>query len=90
MSLGLKKTLYQQVIVPTVTHNSETCRLREAERRCLNVFEMKCLRPMVRVSRWYRVKNDKIRRRAGIEEALTEKVDRRVFVTMVWPRGKDG
>ena len=52
--------------------------VREAERCCLNVFEMKYLRPMVGVAKWDRVKNEDIRRRAGIKETLTEKVDRRV------------
>ena len=51
MSWGLKKTLYQQVIVPTVTYGAKTLGLKEAERRRLNVFEMKCLRPVVGVTR---------------------------------------
>ena len=79
MSWGLKKTLYQQVIVPTVTYGAETCGLREAERRRLNVFEMKCLRPKVGVTRWDSIRNDEIRRRADIEETLAEKLDRRVL-----------
>ena len=44
----------------------------------MNVFEMKCLRSMVGVTRWDRVRNTEIRRRAGIKETLTDKVDRRV------------
>ena len=34
---------------------------------------------MVGVTGWDRVRNDEIRRRAGIEETLAEKVDRRVL-----------
>ena len=45
----------------------------------MNVFEMKCLRPMVGVTRWNRIKNDEIRKKAGIEETLAEKVDRRLL-----------
>ena len=71
--------MYQQVIVLTVTYGTETWGLRETERHCLNVFEMKCLRPTVEVTRWDRVRNEEIRRRAGIQETLTEKVDRRVL-----------
>ena len=52
MSWGVKKTLYRQVIVPMVTYGAETWGLREAERCRFNVFEMKCLRPMVGVMRW--------------------------------------
>ena len=71
--------MYQQVIVPTVTYGAETLGLREAERRLLNVFEMKCLRPMVGVTRWDRIRNEEIRRNAGVEETLAEKVDRRLL-----------
>ena len=45
MSLGVKETLYQQVIVPTVTYGAETWVLKEAERHRLHVFEMNCPRP---------------------------------------------
>ena len=45
----------------------------------LNVFEIKCLRPMVVVKRLDRVMNDGIRRKAAIEETLAEKVDRTVI-----------
>ena len=76
MSWGVKKILYQQVIV---TYGAETWSLREAERRRLNVFEMKCLRSMVGVTRWDRLRNEEIGRRADIEESLAEKVDRRVL-----------
>ena len=77
MSWGVKKILYQQVIVPTVTFGAETWGLREAERRRLNEFEMKCLRPMVGVTIWDRIRNEEIQKRKGIEETLAEKVSRR-------------
>ena len=71
--------MYQQVIVPTVTYGAETWGLREAERSRLNVFEMKCLRPVIGVTRWDRIRNEEIRRRAGIKETLAEKVERRML-----------
>ena len=40
---------------------------------------MKCLRPEVGVTRRDRIKNEEIRRRAGIDEILEEKVARRVL-----------
>ena len=64
--------MYRQVIVTTVTYGAETWSLKEAERRRLNVFEIKHLRPMVGVSRWDRIWNEEIRSRAGIEETLVE------------------
>ena len=77
--MGIKKTLYQQVKVSRVTYGAETWGLREEERCCLKVFEMKRLRPLVGVKRLDRVWNDEIRRRARIEETLSEKVDKRVL-----------
>ena len=41
--------------------------MRSAERRKVNVREMKCLRTVVGVSRMDRVGNAEVRRRAGIE-----------------------
>ena len=51
MSWGVNKTVYQQIIVPMVKYVAEIWGLSEAERRGLNVFEIKCLRLMVGVSR---------------------------------------
>ena len=42
-------------------------------------FEMKCLGPMVGVTRWNRIRNEVIERRAGIQETFAEKVDRRCY-----------
>ena len=41
--------------------------MRIAERRKVDVLEMKCLRSLVGVSRMDRVRNEKARRRARIE-----------------------
>ena len=44
--------------------------MRSAERRKTNVFETKCLRSLVGVSRMDRVRNEEVLRRAGIEREL--------------------
>ena len=41
--------------------------MRSAERRKVNVLEIKCLRSLVGSSRMDRVRNEEVRRRAGIE-----------------------
>ena len=41
--------------------------MRSAERRKVNVLEMKCLRSLVGVSRMDRVRNEEVRMRTGIE-----------------------
>ena len=44
--------------------------MRSAERRKVNVLEMKCLRSLVGGLRIYRVRNEGVRRRAGIERFI--------------------
>ena len=53
--------------------------MRSAERRKANVREMKCLRSLVGVSRMDRVRNEEVRRRAGIEREFASRVDQRVL-----------
>ena len=43
------------------------------------MFEMKCLRSLVGVSRMDRVRNEEMRRKAGIEMELASRADRRVL-----------
>ena len=74
-----KKYLSQRVIVPTALYGAEAWGMRSAERRKVNVLEMKCLRSLVGVSRMDRVKNDEVRRRAGIEMELASRADQRVL-----------
>ena len=53
--------------------------ITSAERRKMNVHEMKCLRSLVRVSRIVRARNEEVRRRAGIERELAGRADQRVL-----------
>ena len=53
--------------------------MRSAERRKVNVLEMKCLRSLVAVSRLDRIKNEEVSRRAGIERELESREDQRIF-----------
>ena len=41
----------------------------------MKVLEMKCLRSLIGVSRMDRVRNEEMRRRAGIERELASRVD---------------
>ena len=49
--------------------------MRSAKRRKVNVIEMKCLRSLVGVSRMDRVRNEEVRRKAGIERELASRGD---------------
>ena len=52
--------------------------MSSAERRKVNVLEMKCLRNLVGVSRMDRVRNEEVPRRAGIERDLASIANQRV------------
>ena len=54
--------------------------MRSAERRKVNVLKMKCLRSLVGVSRTDRVRNEEVRKRAGIERELASRADQREFI----------
>ena len=70
MGIKAKKYLYEGVIVPTALYGAEAWGIRSTERRKVNDLEMRCLRSLVGVSRVDRVRNEEVRRRAGIEREL--------------------
>ena len=51
LGIKAKKCLYTGVIVPTALYEAEAWGMRSAERRKVNVLEMKCLRSLVELSR---------------------------------------
>ena len=53
--------------------------MRSAERRKVNVLEMECLRSLVGVSRMDSVRNEEVRRRAGIERESASSADQRLL-----------
>ena len=79
LGIKAKKCLREGVIVPTVLYGAEAWSMRSAERRKVNVPEMKCLRSLLGVSRMDRVRNEEVCRRAGIERELASRADQRVL-----------
>ena len=70
--------------------------MRSTERIKVNVLEIKCLRSLVGMSRMDRIKNEEVRRTAGIERELASTADQRVLrlfgyvertMSTVWPEG---
>ena len=53
--------------------------MRSAERRKVTDLERKCLRNLVGVLRMDRVRNEDVRRRAGIERELASSADQRIL-----------
>ena len=56
--------------------------MRSAERRKVNILEMKCLRSLIGVSRMDRVTNEEVRMRAVIEREVESRADQ--SIGMVW------
>ena len=73
------KGLYEGVIILTALYGAEAWGMRSAERRKVNVLEREFLRSLVGVSLMDRVRNEEVRRRAGIERELASRVDQRVL-----------
>ena len=79
LGIKAKKCLYEGVIVPTALYGAEEWGMRSGERKKVNVLEMKCLRSLVGVSLMDRVRNEEVRRRAGIEKELANRADQSVL-----------
>ena len=79
LGIKAKKCLYEGVIVPTALYGAVAWGMRSAERRKVNVLEMKSLRSLVGVSRMDRVRNEEVRKRAGIERVLASIAEQRVL-----------
>ena len=70
LRIKAKKCLYAGVILPTKFYGAEAWGMRSAERRKVNVLEMKWLRSLVGVSGMDSVRNEEVNRRAGIDDEL--------------------
>ena len=77
MGIKAKKCLYEVVLAPTALYGAKAWGMRSAERRKVNVLEMKCLRSLLGVWRMDRVGNEEVRRRAGVERELAIRADQR-------------
>ncbi len=82
--MNVKRKLYEGVVDPTALYGADTRNVRESERNRLDVFEMRCLRSMVGVTRKERVRNEEVRRRAGIVRKMSERVDQTVLSWYVY------
>ena len=60
-------------------YRAEAWGIRSAERKKVNVLEVKCLRSFVGSSRMDRVRNEELRWRARIESELASRADQRVL-----------
>ncbi len=72
LRLNGKRRLYEGVVVLIVLYGAETCNMEEADRRRLNVIEIRCLRNMCEVTRMDRVRNEEVQRRTGVVRELAD------------------
>ena len=77
LGIKAKKYLYEVVIVPTTLYGAEAWGMSSAERMKVNVLSIKGLRSLVGVLRMDTVRNEVVRRRAGIERELASRADQR-------------
>src|SRR5215469_9483305 len=79
ISLGMKKRIFESILVPKVMYGSESWCLNAKERSDLEVFEMNGLRSMCEVSIRDRVRNVRIRERCGWERGLVTRYEQSVL-----------
>ena len=60
LGVNAKKCLYELVIVPTALYGAVALCMRNAERRKVNILEMKCLRSLVGVSLMDGFRNEEV------------------------------
>src|SRR5215469_2555281 len=79
MSLGMKRRVFESIVVTKVMYGIETWSLNAKERNDLEVFEMKGLSSMCGVSIRDRVRNVRIMERCGWERGLLSRYKQNVL-----------
>ena len=64
-----KSGRYESVIVPTALYT--------ADKKCLDVMEMRCLRIMCGLARWGSLRNEEVRRRTGVLLELSNRAEQK-------------
>ena len=84
LGIKAKKCLYEGVIVPMALYRADALGMRSAERRKVNVLEMKCWRSLVGVSLMDRVNSEEVRIRVGIKMELASRAESLVVCMWFW------
>ena len=77
ISIKLKSRLYNALILPIAIYASETWTLKNEDVRRLLVFEMRCLRAILGISRKERKTNEFVRKALGIKQTISEIIQRK-------------
>ena len=77
VSLKLKVRIFECLIKPTAIYASESWALRAEDKRELLIFEMRCLRSILGVTRRERLRNDDIKERLCIRNNILDTIKER-------------
>ena len=73
--IGVKRMMYERIVVPTVTYGAEAWWLREGVKKRPKVFERKCLRKICGVTVMDRIRNVVIREEVGVMRDLAGRME---------------
>src|SRR5215469_9132122 len=79
MTIGMKRRIYESVVIPKVMYESEVWVLNAKEKYTLEVFEMKGLRSICGISLRDRIRNERIRERCGWDRGLISKYEQSIL-----------
>ena len=74
ISIKLKVRLYNALILPIAIYAAETWTLTERDKRIITTFEMRCLRCILGVTLFDRLRNDAIREQLGIQKNIVDMI----------------
>ena len=74
---SLKVRIYRALILPIAIYGAESWTLRQADKRQLDTFEMRCLRVILGVSLMDKIRNEEIRLRLHLPTTICDEVSKR-------------
>ena len=75
MSVKAMKGMYEAIVVPTVLYGSEAWVLNARDVSRVEAVEMRCLRSMCGVTKYDRVRNERIREQTGVQMRMGERAE---------------
>ncbi len=77
ITITTKMITIQTMIIPILIYGSETWTLLKKEIDKLEVFQMRCLRQILGVTRLNRLRNETVRRQCGDQSTIEEAIQKR-------------
>src|SRR5215469_4432105 len=79
MTMGMKRRIYESVVIPKVMYESKVWGLKAKEKYSLEFFEMKGLRSMCGILLRGRIRNERIRERCGWDRSLISRYEQSIL-----------